>query len=175
MEAADAAAGGEAGGADNARDGQGGQEGQEGQGGGLGRRGHGHGLGGADAEAAVAGEAPRVPRPPHAPGPGGDALSTAGRPETRVHIFALGVPFPSQLEAEIARASFAPYREPYGCLVEQQLTVFGSVLAIRWRAENPFLLRISIINFLDQLCVVIRTMQRFRFPVPAKPALAKGG
>ncbi|XP_045326529.1 EKC/KEOPS complex subunit LAGE3-like [Leopardus geoffroyi] len=170
MEAADAAAGCEAGGADNARDGQGGQEGQEGQGGGLG-----HGLGGADAEAAVAGEAPRVPRPPHAPGPGGDALSTAGRPETRIHTFALGVAFPSQLEAEIACASFAPYRELCGCLVEQQLTVFGSVLAIRWRAENPFLLRISIINFLDQLCVVIRTMQRFLFPVPAKPALARGG
>ena len=43
---------------------------------------------------------------------------------------ALGVPFPSQLEAEIACASFAPYRDPYGCLVGQQLTVFGSVLAM---------------------------------------------
>ncbi|XP_040322778.1 EKC/KEOPS complex subunit LAGE3-like [Herpailurus yagouaroundi] len=160
MEAADAAAGGEVGGADNARDGQEGQGGQGGQGGGLGRRGHGHGLGGAVAEAAVAGEALRVPRLPHAPGPGGDALPTA-----RVHIFALGVPFPSHLEAEIARASFAPDREPYGYLVEQQLAVFGSILAIRWRAENPFLLRNSIINFLDQLCVVIRTMQRFGPPV----------
>nr|XP_060485127.1 EKC/KEOPS complex subunit LAGE3 [Panthera onca] len=168
MEAADAAAGGEAGGADNARDGQGGQEGQEGQegqGGGRGRRGHGHGLGGADAEAAVAGEAPRVPRPRHAPGPGGDALSTAGRPETRTHIFALGVPFPSQLEAEIACASLAPDREPHGGIVEKQLTVTDSVLAVRWRAENSRLLRISIINFLDQLSLVIRTMQRFGPPV----------
>ncbi|XP_042830427.1 EKC/KEOPS complex subunit LAGE3 [Panthera tigris] len=153
MQAAAADAGGPAGGADNSREGQG--QGQGGCG----------GLCSAGTEAAVAGAAPRVPRPQHAPGPGGDALSAAGRPETRTHIFALGVPFPSQLEAEIACASLAPDREPHGGIVEKQLTVTDSVLAVRWRAENSRLLRISIINFLDQLSLVIRTMQRFGPPV----------
>ncbi|EFB13351.1 hypothetical protein PANDA_019990, partial [Ailuropoda melanoleuca] len=35
----------------------------------------------------------------------------------------------------------------------------------RWRAEDPRLLRISIISFLDQLSLVMRTMRRFGPPV----------
>ena len=45
--------------------------------------------------------------------------------------------------------------------VGKELTVSGSVLVVCWRAEDCRLLRISIVNFLDQLSLVMRTMQRF--------------
>ncbi|XP_045649663.1 EKC/KEOPS complex subunit LAGE3 [Ursus americanus] len=124
------------------------------------------GRGGAGAAAACAARRPRpVSRPQHVPGPGRDAAEAAGRPESRIHVFALCVPFPSRLEAEIACGSLAPDAEPHRGAVEKQLTVSGSVLDIRWRAEDPRLLRISIISFLDQLSLVMRTMWRFGPPV----------
>ncbi|XP_058391009.1 EKC/KEOPS complex subunit LAGE3 [Diceros bicornis minor] len=148
MQAADAGAGGAAGGAES----------QDREGG--------HGLhGGAGAATAAAGGAPRVTRAQHAPGPGGDATSTARRPESRLHIFVLSVPFPSPLEAEIAHGSLTPDAEPHRGAVRKELTVIGSVLAVRWKAEDSRLLRISIINFLDQLSLVMRTMQCFGPPV----------
>ncbi|EPY73663.1 hypothetical protein CB1_002650002 [Camelus ferus] len=78
---------------------------------------------------------------------------------------ALDVPFPSTLEAEIARGSLAPDAEPHRGAVRKELTVSGSLLAVRWRAEDSRLLRISIVNFLDQLALVMRTLQRFGPPV----------
>nr|XP_035966791.1 EKC/KEOPS complex subunit LAGE3-like [Halichoerus grypus] len=101
----------------------------------------------------------------HVPGPGGDAASKIPRPESRIHVFALCVPFPSDLEAEIAYGSLAPDAEPHRGAVEKQLTVSGSVVAVRWRAKDPRLLRISIITFLDQLSLVMQTMRRFGPPV----------
>ncbi|XP_007457514.1 PREDICTED: EKC/KEOPS complex subunit LAGE3 [Lipotes vexillifer] len=77
----------------------------------------------------------------------------------------LSVPFPSTLEAEIARGSLAPDAELHHGAVGKELTVSGSVLAVHWRAEDSHLLQISIVNFLDQLSLVIRTMQRFGPPV----------
>ncbi|KAL2767963.1 EKC/KEOPS complex subunit LAGE3 [Daubentonia madagascariensis] len=144
----DADAGGAAGGAD----------GQDGQGG------HGYPGGGGTA-AAVAGGAPPVARAPHTPGPGGDAVPAARRPRIQPHIFVLSVPFPTPLEAEIAHGSLAADAEPHQRVVGKDLTVSGSVLAVRWKAEDSRLLRISIINFLDQLSLVVQTMQRFGPPV----------
>ncbi|XP_034865956.1 EKC/KEOPS complex subunit LAGE3 [Mirounga leonina] len=106
-----------------------------------------------------------VSRPRHVPGPGGDAASKIPRLESRIHVFALCVPFPSGLEAEIACGSLAPDAEPHGGAVEKQLTVSGSVMAVRWRAKDPRLLRISIMTFLDQLSLVMQTMRRFGPPV----------
>ncbi|CAD7682966.1 unnamed protein product [Nyctereutes procyonoides] len=146
MQAADAGAGGGAEGADDGADGPGSP-------GGAG-----------EATAAALGRAPPVTRPRHAPRPGGDAAATAGRSGGRTYVFAFCVPFPSATEAEIACGSLAPDAEPHGGAVEKQLTVRGSVLAVRWRATNPRLLRISIISFLDQLSLVMRTMQRFGPP-----------
>uniref|UniRef100_A0A8C8YHC7 L antigen family member 3 n=1 Tax=Prolemur simus TaxID=1328070 RepID=A0A8C8YHC7_PROSS len=142
MRGADADAGGAAGGAD----------------------GHGDPGGGGTA-AAVAGGAPRVARAPHGPGPGGDAVPAARRPGIQPHIFALSVPFPTPLEAEIAHGSLAPDAEPHQRAVGKDLTVSGCILAVRWKAEDSRLLRISIINFLDQLSLVVQTMQRFGPPV----------
>ncbi|XP_064429718.1 EKC/KEOPS complex subunit LAGE3 [Mirounga angustirostris] len=95
--------------------------------------------------------------------------SKAGKPNTRIVSYANGralcVPFPSGLEAEIAYGSLAPDAEPHGGAVEKQLTVSGSVMAVRWRAKDPRLLRISIMTFLDQLSLVMQTMRRFGPPV----------
>ncbi|KAM7045513.1 LOW QUALITY PROTEIN: EKC/KEOPS complex subunit LAGE3 [Molossus nigricans] len=107
-------------------------------------------------------------------------------------VGALSVPFPSPLEADIARGSLAPDTEPHREVVRKALTVSGSILAVSrsgggagraslhpgapfwrrgdtqdcWRAEDSPLLRTSIISFLDQLSVVMRTMQRFGPPLP---------
>ncbi|EHH31221.1 hypothetical protein EGK_21109, partial [Macaca mulatta] len=75
----------------------------------------------------------------------------------------LSVPFPTPLEAEIAHGSLAPDAEPHQRVVGKELTVSGRIL--RWKAEDCRLLRISVINFLDQLSLVVRTMQRFGPPV----------
>ncbi|KAL0588274.1 EKC/KEOPS complex subunit LAGE3 [Plecturocebus cupreus] len=129
--------------------------------GGDGRGGH-SGPGGADTAADPAGGAPR----PHPPGPGRDAAFAATGPGMRPHIFTLSVPFPTRLEAEIAHGSLAPDAEPHQRVVGKDLTVSGRILTVRWKAEDCRLLRISIINFLDQLSLVLRTMQRFGPPVP---------
>ncbi|KAM9085117.1 LOW QUALITY PROTEIN: EKC/KEOPS complex subunit LAGE3-like [Megaptera novaeangliae] len=94
----------------------------------------------------------------------GRAATPRARPEGREasHVFALSVPFPSTLEAEIARGSLAPGAEPHQGAVGKEHS--GSVLAVRWRADSC-LLRISIVNFLDQLSLVIWTLQRFGPPV----------
>ncbi|XP_008587155.1 PREDICTED: EKC/KEOPS complex subunit LAGE3 [Galeopterus variegatus] len=149
MQAADAGAGCAAGGAD----------GQGGAGVPGSRR------GGADPAATAAGGAPHVSRASHDPGSGGDVVPAARVPEIRLHMFSLSVPFPTPLEAEIARGSLAPDAEPHQGAVGKELTVSGSTLAICWRAEDSRLLRISIINFLEHLSLVVRTMQRFGPPV----------
>ncbi|XP_021573578.1 EKC/KEOPS complex subunit LAGE3 [Carlito syrichta] len=121
-----------------------------------------------------AGEALHVAGAPHAPGPGTDTAPAAGRPGIRPHTFTLSVPFPTPLEAEVALGSLAPDAEPHQRVVGKDLTVSGSVLAVHWKAEDCRLLRISIINFLDQLSLVVRTMQRFGPPFPTEPGLEKG-
>ncbi|XP_057574871.1 EKC/KEOPS complex subunit LAGE3-like [Hippopotamus amphibius kiboko] len=143
---------------------EGGAEGRGHQSGRDGRGGRG-GPRGAGAAAAANDGAPHVAPAQPSSGPGGDPACTAGRPGSRPHVFALSVPFPSTLEAEIARGSLAPDAEPHQGAVGKELTVSGSILSVRWRAEDSRLLRISIVNFLDQLSLVIRTMQRFGPPV----------
>lgn len=102
----------------------------------------------------------------------GDAPSSGigGAPTRRTllrpHMFALRVPFPSPLEAQIAHGSLAPDAEPHQAVINKQLTVRGNILAIKWIAEDARLLRISIINCLEHLSLVLRTMQHFGPPIP---------
>ncbi|KAF6081616.1 L antigen family member 3 [Phyllostomus discolor] len=96
---------------------------------------------------------------------GGATTLVTGRPDNRPHMFTLSVPFPSALEADIACGSLAPDAEPHRDAVRKELSVSGSVLAVRWRAEDSRLLRISIISFLDQLSLVMQTMHRFGPPL----------
>ncbi|XP_037677472.1 EKC/KEOPS complex subunit LAGE3 [Choloepus didactylus] len=132
------------------------------------------GRGGAGSVGSEAGGAPLFARAPHVPGSGGDATSAVTGPESPVHKFSLRVPFPSPREAEIACGSLAPDAEPHGGAIQKELTVAGNALAVsvlegaewgQWTSEDPRLLRISILNFLDQLFLVVQTMQRFGPPV----------
>ncbi|XP_036779489.2 EKC/KEOPS complex subunit LAGE3 [Manis pentadactyla] len=67
--------------------------------------------------------------------------------------------------AEIARTSLASDAEPHRVVLHKELTVRGSILRARWRAADPRLLRVSVVNFLDQLSLVLRTLQRFGPPM----------
>ncbi|XP_021514970.1 EKC/KEOPS complex subunit Lage3 [Meriones unguiculatus] len=87
------------------------------------------------------------------------------RPGIQHHRFALIVPFPTSLEAEIACGSLAPDVEPHRGLVGKELKVSGSMLEVHWIAEDSRLLRISIMNFLDQLSLVVNTIQHFGPPI----------
>ncbi|KAI5236132.1 EKC/KEOPS complex subunit LAGE3 [Manis javanica] len=106
-----------------------------------------------------------VPQAQYVAGPGGEATAAAGRPGGRLYVFVLSVPFPSPLEAEIARTSLASDAEPHRVVLHKELTVRGSILRARWRAADPRLLRVSVVNFLDQLSLVLRTLQRFGPPM----------
>ncbi|KAG3273243.1 L antigen family member 3 [Ictidomys tridecemlineatus] len=101
-----------------------------------------------------------------APGSGTDGSSSNRGRLIRPHMFALRVPFPSPLEAQIAHGSLAPDGEPHRGVINKQLMVRGNVLAIKWTSEDARLLRISIINCLEQLSLVLRTMQLFGPPIP---------
>lgn len=87
------------------------------------------------------------------------------RPGIRPHRFALTVPFPTSLEAEIACGSLAPDGEPHQGLVGKELKASGGLLEVHWSAEDPRLLRFSVMNFLDQLSLVVNTIQRFGPPL----------
>ncbi|CAO2610638.1 EKC/KEOPS complex subunit Lage3 [Lemmus lemmus] len=87
------------------------------------------------------------------------------RPGVRHHRFALAVPFPTSLEAEIACGSLTPDAEPHQGQLEKELKVRGGVLEVHWISEDSRLLRISVMNFLDQLSLVVNTIQRFGTPV----------
>ncbi|XP_040830643.1 EKC/KEOPS complex subunit LAGE3 isoform X2 [Ochotona curzoniae] len=68
---------------------------------------------GSDAETAASGGIQQVAPAAHVPVPGGDVATAASRPGMRTHLFTLSVPFPTHLEAEIARESLAPDAEPH--------------------------------------------------------------
>ncbi|XP_077001875.1 uncharacterized protein LOC143670793 [Tamandua tetradactyla] len=109
---------------------------------------------------AAAGGVPPVERAPDAPGPGGDAAPAAGGAGGRSLQFTLTVPFPTPMEAEIAHRFLTPngqFRGP----VQKELKVTGTVLAVRLTGEDPGQLRISITSCLDQLILVMHTMQLF--------------
>ncbi|XP_036154871.1 EKC/KEOPS complex subunit LAGE3-like [Myotis myotis] len=106
---------------------------------------------------------------------GGDAVLAAQAPGNRPHTFSLRVPFPSSSEADIARGSLAPDPEPRGGAVGRELAVRGSALAVSWAAEDPGLLRASVVSFLSQLSLGVRTLQRFGPPVfPLSPGWEEG-
>lgn len=98
-------------------------------------------------------------------GRGGDAVLAARAPGNRPHTVSLRVPFPSSSEAGIARGSLAADAEPRGGAVGRELAVRGSALAVSWAAEDPGLLRASVVSFLSQLSLGVRTLQRFGPPV----------
>uniref|UniRef100_U3KNA4 L antigen family member 3 n=1 Tax=Oryctolagus cuniculus TaxID=9986 RepID=U3KNA4_RABIT len=76
----------------------------------------------------------------------------------------LTVPFRSPLEAEMARRSLDPAARRHQGVILEEFAVKGSDLTVRWTAEDPVPLQISINCFLDRLSLVIRNI-RPCFPV----------
>ncbi|XP_038445285.1 EKC/KEOPS complex subunit LAGE3-like [Canis lupus familiaris] len=114
------------------------------------------------------GEAVRGPSPgrgcPAARGAPWDVPPEVMFAPSRLLEFKLTVPFRTPLEAEMARRSLAPYVQRPRGLVQKELTVNGSALAIRWTAEDPVFFRISVNAFLDQLSLVMRNIRGFGSP-----------
>ncbi|XP_028744352.1 EKC/KEOPS complex subunit LAGE3 isoform X1 [Peromyscus leucopus] len=106
-----------------------------------------------------------VARAPEVSDSSKSAMPLTQRPGIRHHRFALTVSFPTSLEADIACGSLAPDAEPHQGLLRKELKVSGCMLEVHWISEDSRLLRISIMNFLDQLCLVVNTIQRFGPPV----------
>ncbi|XP_078520236.1 EKC/KEOPS complex subunit LAGE3-like [Lissotriton helveticus] len=75
--------------------------------------------------------------------------------------FQLDVPFPSHLEAQIAHNSLAPDREPRKGGISKTLLVTDNILHVQWKAAEARILRVSINSFLDNLSLVLQTIDRF--------------
>ncbi|XP_035872275.1 cancer/testis antigen 1-like [Phyllostomus discolor] len=97
-----------------------------------------------------------VQRAARASGP----ASVSVGPGNRKMTFKLTVPFRCPLEAEIARRSMDQEEQGQLRAVGKEFKVKGSVLAVRWTAEDPGLLRVSVNAFLGKLSVVMGNIQR---------------
>ncbi|XP_061686540.1 L antigen family member 3-like [Syngnathoides biaculeatus] len=73
----------------------------------------------------------------------------------------LDVPFPSSREAAIALRSLNPDREPRRGGIHKRLTLAGSVLSVKWGADEARILRVSVNSFLEHLGLVLETMHAF--------------
>ncbi|KAK5851548.1 hypothetical protein PBY51_023095 [Eleginops maclovinus] len=78
--------------------------------------------------------------------------------------FSLVVPFPSPREASIALGSLSPDREPRKGGISKELTVTDRTLSVKWSADEARILRVSVNSFLDNLSLVLETMQMFGPP-----------
>ncbi|XP_043314829.1 EKC/KEOPS complex subunit LAGE3-like isoform X2 [Cervus elaphus] len=121
----------------------------------------------------AAGAILHIPGPPHAPGPGGDAAPGARVLSNRALQFSLTVPFSSHAEADIARHFLTPRTQLQGP-IRKELNVNGRMLVLRLTAEDPGLLQRSIAFCLEQLSLVMRSLQHFVAPVSAKPQHGRG-
>ncbi|XP_078286311.1 L antigen family member 3-like [Rhinoraja longicauda] len=83
--------------------------------------------------------------------------------DDRLH-FNLSVPFPSVREAQIALGSLSPDSEPRKGGISKTLSVQGCTLKGRWEAHEARILRVSVGSFLDNLSLVLETMDQFGPP-----------
>ncbi|XP_032255725.1 EKC/KEOPS complex subunit LAGE3-like [Phoca vitulina] len=125
------------------------------------------GPGGGEGEEGEAADAPaQAGQAAQALRPGGDAAPVAVAAASRLLEFTLTVPFRSPLEAEMALRSLAPHAQRHRGVVQKELAVNGSTLAVRWTAEDAIFFRVSINCFLDQLSLVMRNIRGFGPPPP---------
>ncbi|XP_036083193.1 collagen alpha-2(XI) chain-like [Rousettus aegyptiacus] len=111
--------------------------------------------------------APNIQRAVCGSGPGGDAAPEDERPGERPIIFTITVPFGSHLEAEMARLAMDIQDRRHHPAIQKEFRVHGSILAVRWTAEDPGPLQDSVNSFFQMLFLVIRNIQhnRPRFPL----------
>ncbi|XP_041596358.1 EKC/KEOPS complex subunit LAGE3-like [Vulpes lagopus] len=87
----------------------------------------------------------------------------------------LTVPFLCYVDAEVARQCLISDVESFQGAVHTELTVIGNDLLIKLTAEDSALLQISTACLLNQLSLVVQTMQHFVPPFFPKPRPGKGG
>ncbi|VCW96585.1 unnamed protein product [Gulo gulo] len=73
-----------------------------------------------------------------APGPGGDAVPVAVASAGQLLEFTLTVPFWLPMEAEMVSRFLTPHAHHQQGMVQKELTVNGSSLAVRRTAEDAF-------------------------------------
>ncbi|KAM7225431.1 hypothetical protein CapIbe_023408 [Capra ibex] len=76
----------------------------------------------------------------------------------------LTVAFSSHAEADIARHFLTPRTQLRGP-IQKELDVNGRMLVLRLTAEDPGLLQSSIVFCLEQLSLVMRSLQHFGAPL----------
>ncbi|XP_054574355.1 EKC/KEOPS complex subunit LAGE3-like [Eptesicus fuscus] len=109
---------------------------------------------------AAAIDAPTVARALRVPGPGGYAISMTAGPENQKKIFKLTVPFRCSLEAEMARITMDDGEEQNPQqTVQREIKIKGTVLSVKWIADDFDLLRVSVGSFLEKLSVVMQNIQ----------------
>ncbi|XP_006005472.1 L antigen family member 3-like [Latimeria chalumnae] len=79
--------------------------------------------------------------------------------------FKLTIPFPSNMEAQIAHGSLSPDPEPRKGGITKEVEVKDNLLHVHWAADEARILRVSVNSFLDLLGLVLQTMERFGPPV----------
>ncbi|XP_070640753.1 EKC/KEOPS complex subunit LAGE3-like [Bos indicus] len=113
---------------------------------------------------AAAGVIPHIPGPSHAPGPVEGAAPGAAVLSNRILQLSLSVPFSSHAEADLAR-HFLTTRIQLRGRIRKELYVNGRMMVLRLTAEDPGLLQRSIAFCLEQLSLVMRSLQHFGAPV----------
>ncbi|XP_055420462.1 EKC/KEOPS complex subunit LAGE3-like isoform X7 [Bubalus kerabau] len=111
----------------------------------------------------AAGAILQIPGPSHAPGPGGATPPGAAVLSNRAFQF-LTVPFTSHMDAGLVR-HFLTARTQLRGPIWKELDVNGRMLVLRLTAEDPGLLQNSIVFCLEQLSLVMRSLQRLGGPV----------
>ncbi|XP_030890431.1 EKC/KEOPS complex subunit LAGE3-like [Leptonychotes weddellii] len=131
------------------------------------------GWGGTAAEGTVAGGAPQVEGASFSPRQGEEAsalaLASGEASGNQLSEFTLTVPFLCHMDAEVARQYLTLGAELFHGAVQTELTVTGRDLLIKVTAEDSALLQISTASLLNQLSMVVQTMQHFVPLFFAKP------
>uniref|UniRef100_A0A8C8YFL2 Uncharacterized protein n=1 Tax=Prolemur simus TaxID=1328070 RepID=A0A8C8YFL2_PROSS len=101
----------------------------------------------------------------------GTACGKAGKVGIRwcLNLISTGI-FTMPFSSPMVRRSLATHAQPVRGAVPKELAVSGDILTIRLTAEDPGQLQISIPSCLDQLYVLVQTLQppSFTKPQPAK-------
>ncbi|CAK7313030.1 EKC/KEOPS complex subunit LAGE3 [Vulpes lagopus] len=137
------------------------------------------GWGGTSDEGPQAGGAPQVEGVSPGGGQGEEASASTsaacGGASGNQLEFSLTVPFLCYVDAEVARQCLISDVESFQGAVHTELTVIGNDLLIKLTAEDSALLQISTACLLNQLSLVVQTMQHFVPPFFPKPRPGKGG
>ncbi|XP_063102622.1 EKC/KEOPS complex subunit LAGE3-like [Cavia porcellus] len=124
-------------------------------------------------EGAYAATILRIVQIPHGPWPFGDIVLLVSRTGTGLHEFKVRVPFWSSLEAEVSLRYLADFGESPD--IHRVLTRDRSVLTVRWVAQDRGHLQIVFTQFLEELALLLRILQRLKPLFPSSSLLAKGG